>query len=86
MNPTQFHQLSEDEQQRLADHYVENMRIIKAENIPFEDQGMRKFIYTHKSKTTLWPHTGKWIMKFKAGGGKSGRTVRGMIKELKSQI
>ena len=78
----QFFELSNDEQQRLAGNYVENMKRLNAGRHRFHDKGMRKLYILKDREAVIWPHTGKWIMKFKSGETDSGRDVDSLLRAL----
>ena len=76
-NPTQFHQLPKQEQEKRADRYVRSKAAMLAEGIPFDDsKGTVWIVKTYNTRTNIFPHRGEWVMDIRGKGKTSGKSLR----------
>ena len=79
----QWQEFDQETQDKKANIYLENMKILNSSSIPYSDKGPIKYVHSRNMYATLAPYDGTWVIEFLDGEKKSGRGFRDFVKEFK---
>jgi len=79
----QWQEFDQETQDKKANIYLENMKILNSSSIPYSDEGPMKYVRNRRGDTfvTMSPYDGTWIIEFVTGEKKSGRGFRDFVRE-----
>jgi hypothetical protein len=79
----QWHERDRENQDKTANIYLENMKILNGSGIGYDDKGTTKEIRDPRFTATLYPYYGKWIIRLADGRIDSGSSFRGFIQAFR---